>query len=95
MFSSRVLGPNLLQRSASATPTLLFTNLSSFFMTFPFFCSSRVIRVGDCVRYVNGKPVNGRPVDEVLKDIVGEEGQAVEVSLRAADEAKSQVRFIF
>jgi hypothetical protein len=31
-------------------------------------------------------------VDEVLKDLVGDEGHALEISLRAADEAKSQVR---
>jgi C-terminal processing protease CtpA/Prc len=41
---------------------------------------------------VNGKAVNGRSVDEVLKDLVGDEGHALEISLRAADEAKSQVR---
>ena len=53
--------------------------------------SSRAIRVGDCVRYVNGKAVNGRAVDEVLKDLVGDEGLSLEISFRAADEAKSQV----
>ena len=41
---------------------------------------------------MNGKAVNGRSVDEVLKDLVGDEGHALEISLRAADEAKSQVR---
>jgi hypothetical protein len=54
--------------------------------------SSRAIRVGDCVRYVNGKAVNGRSVDDVLKDLVGDEGQSLEISFRAADETKSQVR---
>lgn len=41
---------------------------------------------------MNGKAVNGRSVDEVLKDLVGDEGHALEISFRAADEAKSQVR---
>jgi hypothetical protein len=53
--------------------------------------STRTIRVGDCVRYVSGKAVNGRSVDDVLKDLVGDEGHSLEVSFRAADEAKSQV----
>ena len=43
------------------------------------------------MRYVNGKAVNGRSVDDVLKDLVGDEGHSLEISLRAADEAKSQV----
>ena len=68
-------------------------------LTFPIpfpllLCSSRTIRVGDCVRYVNSKAVNGRSVEEVLKDLVGDEGQSLEISFRAADEAKSQVRRI-
>ncbi len=45
------------------------------------------------MRYVNGKAVNGRSVDDVLKDLVGDEGQTLEISFRAADEAKSQVRW--
>jgi hypothetical protein len=68
---------------------LTFPNLFQFSL---LLSSSRVIRVGDCIRYVNSKAVNGRSVDEVMKDLVGDEGQSLEIAFRAADEAKSQVR---
>ena len=67
---------------------LTFPNVFQFSLPLS---SSRVIRVGDCIRYVNSKAVNGRSVDEVMKDLVGDEGQSLEIAFRAADEAKSQV----